>query len=238
MSYVHDFKNPNSHHDPRWSAIDAYTISHLQPSLKSPSDPLNHALKNSHEKGLPSISCYPSQGKFFALQCRMMNVSHVLELGSLGGYSAIWFASASPTIRVTSVEINPKHAAVARENIAYAGLSDRVDIIDGAAIDVLPRLAEEIAAGKKEKFGFAFLDADKDNHFLYMEYFMKMCVPKAVVYVDNMVMDGELLDEKIRDMKGSRDFLEKVGKDDRVDAVVIQTVGEKSWDGFLMAVVS
>ena len=67
---------------------------------------------------------------------------------------------------------------------------------------------------------------------------MKMCVPKACVYVDNMVMDGELLDEKIRDMKGSRDFLEKVGKDDRVDAVVIQTVGEKSWDGFLMAVVN
>ncbi|KAL9063358.1 MAG: hypothetical protein Q9161_009506 [Pseudevernia consocians] len=227
--------------DSRWTSIDAYTMSHLHP----PSSP-NHAalartLQVCHDKGLPDIGCPSPHGKFFALQCRMLGVKHALEVGTLGGYSAIWLATENPTMTVTTIEFDPEHASVARENINAAGVADRVDLILGAGMDVLPKLHEDIQSGKRERFGFTFVDADKLNNWNYFDWAVKMSVPRACVCVDNVVSKGKLAMEEAavgNDMvRGARECVERVGRDERVDATVLQTVGEKDYDGFLMAVV-
>ena len=174
-------------------------------------------------------------GKFFALQCRMLGVTHALEVGTLGGYSAIWLATENPNLHVTTIEFDPHHAEVARANIADAGVADRIEVILGAGLEVLPQLWEEIRAGKREKVGFTFIDADKLNNWNYFDWAVKMSVPRACVVVDNVVSKGKLAMESEaagNDMvRGARELVEKVGKDERVDATVLQTVGEKDYDG-------
>jgi predicted O-methyltransferase YrrM len=145
---------------------------------------------------------------------------------------------------VTSIEIDPKHRNVAIENIEYAGLSKQVDVLLGAALDVLPRLAKEIEEGRREKFDFVFIDADWDEQWDYFDWAAKMMEKGSCIYVDNVVK--QLLESGIPDgmekkesehVRGMKELVERVGKDTRVDAVVMQTVGAKSHDGFLMAVV-
>ena len=150
-------------------------------------------------------------------------------------------ATSSPHVKVTTIEIDPEIAEIARENIRFAKLEDRIELIVGAALDVLPRLATEIEQKKRERFDFSFIDADKENAWPYFDWAVKMTVPRGVVYVDNVVRKGLLADAELAKQEpivaGIRRVVEEVGKDLRVDAVVLQTVGEKNYDGFLMAVV-
>ncbi|KAI9664922.1 MAG: hypothetical protein M1821_006370 [Bathelium mastoideum] len=228
-------------HDPRWTAVDAYTFSHLHPSSQPNHDALAHALATSRAAGLPDISTYPNLGKYIALQCKTSRASTALEVGTLGGYTAIWLASANPGLRLTTVEVDPHHAAVARDNIAHAGLSERIEVILGPGTEVLPRLAEEVRQGKRSRFGFAFIDADKENNWAYFDAFLGMAEAGASVVVDNVVRMGKIVDpSKVDDdgEAGARRLIEEVGRDPRVEGVVIQTVGEKNYDGFLLAVIS
>lgn len=228
-------------HEPRWTAVDEFAVPHLHPPTRPFHDVIAHAYTNSREKGLDDISVARSQGKFLSVQCQIINAKHVLEIGTLGAFSTIWMASSSPDVKVTTIEIEPKIAEIARENIRFANLEDRIEVIVGAGLDVLPRLAEEIEQNKRERFDFAFIDADKENAWPYFDWAVKMTVPRGVVYVDNVVRKGQLADAELakRDsiVAGIRRVVEEVGKDLRVDAVVLQTVGEKNYDGFLMAVV-
>ena len=246
MSASRIFTSAGYEQDPRATAVDQYTASHLLPSTQPYNDALQHALQNSIDKGLPDIACYPLQGKFLAVQCRIAGAKRVLEIGTLGGYSSIWFASAGPDVQVTSVEVNSKHREVARENIAFAGLSERIDVMLGAGLDVLPKLAEEINAGKREKFDFVFIDADKENNWAYFNLVVPMVRERTCIYVDNVVRKGTLASEEAAKeaaaegdhrIEGCRTLVENVGKDDRVEALVLQTVSEKNYDGFLLAVV-
>ncbi|MCJ1245587.1 hypothetical protein MMC30_002791 [Trapelia coarctata] len=227
--------------DPRWTAVDNFQFPHIYPASRPYHSALEYALKNSLDKGLEDISVAPSQGKFLAVQCQIIGAKRVLEVGTLGAYSTIWMASTGPDVKVTSIEIDPQIAEVARENIAFAGLSDRIEVILGAARDVLPQITAEIEQGKREKFDFTFIDADKESAWLYFDSAVKITRPKGVVYVDNVVRKGLLADEELAKrepiVEGIRRVVEEVGKDERVDAVVLQTVGEKNYDGFLMAVV-
>ncbi|KAK4543129.1 hypothetical protein LTR36_005906 [Oleoguttula mirabilis] len=226
---------------PVWTAVDAYTISNLHPPSRPNSATLIHALKNSRDQGLPDIASYPVIGKFFALQCRALRVKHALELGTLGGYTSIWLASENPGLHVTTIEVNPHHRNVAQQNLEHAGVADRVDSRLGAGLDVLPRLGKEIAAGEKPRLGFAYIDADKNNNWNYLDQLIDMCEPGAVIFVDNIVAGGGLVDEaQLGDVmvSGAREVVEKVGKDGRVEGMVLQTVGEKSYDGILMVVVN
>ncbi|KAA8646707.1 hypothetical protein EYZ11_013429 [Aspergillus tanneri] len=187
------------------------------------------------------ISAFPTQAKFMALQCRLGNVQNALEVGTLGGYTAIYIASLNPEIKIVSIEIDPISAEIARENIAAAGYTNRIEVLVGAAIEVLPQLQARIDRGEQERFGFTFIDANKDGGWDYFDYAVKMSVSKASIIVDNVVRAGALVREDFIkndiDVQGSRRTVENVGKDDRVDAVVLQTLSEKSYDGFLMAVV-
>jgi len=229
--------------DARWTAVDTYSFGHLHPSSSTnpPLSALEHALITSQAQGLPDIAVSPSQGKYLQLTARIARAKHILEVGILGGYSTIWLAASAPDVHVTSVEVDAHHAEVARSNIAYAGLGEKVNVRVGPGMEVLPALLEEVRAGKRAKFDFVFIDADKENNWNYVDIALGMCGAGATVVVDNVVRKGQLADEEYKDdprIAGARRVVENVGKDDRLDGVVVQTVGEKNYDGFLLAVVA
>src|SRR5262249_26047659 len=142
----------------------------------------------------------------------------VLELGTLGGYSTIWLARAlAPGGRVVSLEVDPHHAAVARENLARAGVADAVEVIVGPALDTLPSLSGP--------FDLVFLDADKRRNAEYFEWAVRLGRPGTLIIADNVIRGGALLPE----------FFERVAAEPRVDATAIQTVGVKGYDGFALA---
>lgn len=226
--------------DPRWTSVDTYSLSHLHPTTRTnPSHSvLTHILQNCKTKGLPDIAVSPSQGKFLKLQAQLIRAKNVLEVGTLGGYSTVWMATASSDIKVTTVEVDRHHASVATSNFEHAGVSSRVEVKLGAGIDVLPQLAEEVKEGKRGKYQLVFIDADKENSWNYVDIALGMCDSGACIIVDNVVRKGQLTNEKGDErVQGARRVIENVGKDDRLDGVVVQTVGEKNYDGFLMVVV-
>ncbi|MCJ1438726.1 hypothetical protein MMC27_008116 [Xylographa pallens] len=226
--------------DPKWIAVDGYTLSHLHPDSHPHHKLLNNVLINIRDQGLPDISTYPVLAKFLALQCRIGKVEHALEIGTLGGYTAIWIATQNPRIRVTAIEIDPRHAEVARQNIKMAGVSDRVTVIVGAGLDVIPKLQEEVNVGGRPKFGFVYIDADKMNNWAYFQATVPMTLPGGCIFVDNIVRKGNIVCEEYQGDEGvigARQVIEGAGKEERVDVVVLQTVSEKSYDGVLMAVV-
>ncbi|KAI9642998.1 hypothetical protein NHQ30_008732 [Ciborinia camelliae] len=226
--------------NPGWAAVDEYTLSHLHPTSRPNHDTLARALRISSEKGLPPINSSPAQGKFLALQAKLMRVKNVLEVGTLGGYTSIWIATENPDCKVTTLEFDPKYAKVARENIDHAGVSGRVEVLEGSAVEILPVLLKEIEEGKRERYGLTFVDADKLNNWTYFDYGVKMSYPGAAVFLDNMACRGSLVrDDRLDDphVEGARTAIENAGNDDRVDGVVMQIVSEKNWDGFLMAIV-
>jgi predicted O-methyltransferase YrrM len=190
---------------------------------------LDAAVTNSRRHGLPEITVSNLQGQYLAIQAQLIGARHVLEVGTLGGYSAIWFAEAGA--KVTSIEINPKHRDVALENTR--GLD--VEVLLGAALEVLPKLEAE-----GRKFDLVFIDADWVEQWEYFDYAVKLLRPKGCVYVDNVVR--ELLESNATD--GTKESLvTKVGRDKRVSATLIPTVAthksraDEVFDGFLLAVV-
>jgi len=222
-----------------WAAVDAYSFPHSHPASRPNAEVLEKVIRASREAGLPEYAVSPAQGKFLALHCRASRVTHALEVGTLGGYAAIWLASENPQLRLTTVEYNPRHVEVARKNIESAGLSDRVEVIHGTGVDVLGRLRDEVRARMRPQFGFVFIDADKQNNWNYFKLAKDMVLPNSVICVDNVVCDGDLADPGNIDpyIVASRRVVENVGKEPGVDSVVVQTVCEKSYDGWLWALV-
>lgn len=159
-----------------------------------------------------------------------------------GGISSIWLALSGPDVKVTTVEIDPECKAVAEQAIAHAGLSGRIEVVLGAGMEVLPKLRQEVETGKRPKFDFCFIDADKPNNLNYFNESVGMVRSRACIVVDNVVRRGRLAsDEAARTdeaVKGARKVIEAVGKDDRIMGnTLLQTVGEKNYDGVLICVV-
>ncbi|KAF2008240.1 S-adenosyl-L-methionine-dependent methyltransferase [Aaosphaeria arxii CBS 175.79] len=203
---------------------------------------LDHALRNSIDKGLPMIAMSPIQGKFSSMLVTLSSARHVLEIRTLGAYSSIWLARhMKGRGTITSLEIDPHRRDVAIENLQFAGIKvpDEVDVQLGAALDILPRLRSEIASGQRPLFDFVFIDADWGNQGRYFEYAVELTSKGGVIYVDNAVRN--LVENGMpKDGQSEEDvdnLVKQVGLDGRVDAVVLQTVGAKEYDGFLLAVV-
>ncbi|KAL6244550.1 hypothetical protein RBB50_008792 [Rhinocladiella similis] len=228
--------------NPCWKAVEDYTSAHLlNPARNIYHDALEFAYRNSLEKGLPDIAVDPSQGKYLSIQVQLTGAKNILEVGTLGGYSALWLAiGAGKNGKVTSIEVDPHHKDVAEENIANAGFGDQITVLLGKGTDILPQLVEEVKSGRREPFDFVFIDADKQNNLAYYEAALQMIRPRTCVYVDNVVRSGRIVEEQaIKEdsrVLGARQVIEAVGKDDRVDAVVLQTVGSKNYDGYLLAI--
>ena len=214
----------------QWTAVDHYVTEMLVP----PDAALEAALEASDAAGLPRIAVAPNQGKLLQLLARARGARKILEIGTLGGYSAIWLARALPTGgRLITLEVEAKHAEVARANIARAGLASVVDVRLGAALETLPRLAAERAG----PFDLTFIDADKSNIPSYFEWALKLAAAGALIVVDNVIRDGAVVDEASTDpsVKGVRRLNELLRAEPRVSATTIQTVGARGYDGFTLA---
>jgi predicted O-methyltransferase YrrM len=215
-----------------WNAVDAYIAEELIPADAA----LDAALKSNAENGLPAIDVSSAQGKLLNLLVRMNNAKRLLEIGTLGGYSTIWMARALPADgRIVTLELDPHHAKVARDNIKRAGLSELVDLRVGPALDSLAKLSGEGA----EPFDFIFIDADKPNNPNYLTRAMKLSRPGTVIVCDNVVRDGDVVKKDSRDanVQGARAAFSFIGKDERLEGTAIQTVGSKGYDGFAIAIV-
>jgi predicted O-methyltransferase YrrM len=216
----------------RWSAVDDYLCGQLVPA----DEVLESALWASAAAGLPEISVSPAQGKMLHLLARAQGARRILEIGTLGGYSAIWLARALPPDgHLITLEADTRHAEVARENLALAGLADRTEVRVGRAQETLPHL---IASGAGA-FDLIFIDADKPGYPDYLRWSLDLARPGTVLVADNVVRDGAVADPASTDpnVRGMRQFIELLAAEPRVSATAIQTVGSKGYDGFVLAVV-
>jgi predicted O-methyltransferase YrrM len=220
-----------------WTAVDGYLAAALLPRDAD----LEAALAESAKAGLPAINVSPMQGKLLHLLARGVGAKRILEIGTLGGYSTIWLARALPREgRLISLEVDPHHAAVAKANIARAGLDGIAEVRLGKALDSLPAIAAETDAAALPPFDFVFIDADKANITEYFEWSLRLARRGAIIVVDNVVRKGAVIDEKSEDanVRGVRRFLERLANEPRATATTIQTVGSKGYDGFTLAVVT
>ena len=212
----------------RWDEVDRY----ISDTLVQPDAALAAALEASEAAGLPAISVSPAHGKLLWLLAHTNGAKRILEIGTLGGYSAIWLARGlAPGGRLVTLEALEKHAAVARKNLARAGLADVAEIRVGKALDTLPEL--------QGPFDLAFIDADKQNNAEYFRWALKLSRPGSLIVVDNVVRDGAVIDARSRDaaVQGVRRLYELIAAEPRVAATAVQTVGVKGYDGFAIALV-
>ncbi|OCB27203.1 methyltransferase [Mycobacterium malmoense] len=193
---------------------------------------LSAAVRASDAAGLPRIAVSAQQGKFLSLLAGAIQAHRVLEIGTLGGFSTIWLArGAGPQGRVVTLEYEPRHAEVARANLERAGLTDRVEVIVGAALDTLPTLGGA-------PFDMVFIDADKENCAAYLGWAVRLARPGALIVADNVIREGQVLDPRDdAQARAVRQTLQLMGEHPRLDTAVIQTVGAKRWDGFALALV-
>jgi predicted O-methyltransferase YrrM len=216
-----------------WTAVDEY----LNARLIGVDTLLDDTRTASLKAGLPDIAVAPNQGKLLNLLVRIHGAKNILEIGTLGGYSTIWLARALPTGgRLITLEADPKHAKVAKANIAKAGFSAMVDVRVGKAIDTLPRLEAE----GRGPFDLVFIDADKASIPDYFTWTLKLSRPGTLIIVDNVIRDGAVIEPDSADpnIRGVRKLNEMLAAEPRVIATCIQTVGSKGYDGFTLALVS
>ena len=215
-----------------WTAVDRY----ITDLLVAPDRDLEAALQTSAEAGLPPINVAPNQGKLLQLLATMQGARKILEIGTLGGYSTIWLARALPADGgLITLEAEPLHAEIARQNIARAGLEKIVEVRLGPALDSLKQLVLE----KRGPFDFIFIDADKENYPDYFAWSLKLSRRGTCIIADNVVRNGSVIDPAHEDprVQGVRRFNELLAADPHVTATTLQTVGSKGYDGFTLAIV-
>ncbi|MFF3069950.1 O-methyltransferase [Kitasatospora sp. NPDC057936] len=215
---------------PTWDAVDAYfsdTLVGHDPVLEAASAAADAA-------GLPHIAVAPNQGKLLHLLALTVGARRILEVGTLGGYSAIWLARALPADgTLITLEIDPKHAEVARGNLARAGLDKVAEVRLGSALDSLA----VIGAEGGEPFDLVFIDADKVNNPAYFAWALKLTRPGSLIVVDNVVRGGAVADAASADsaVVATRRLHDVIAAEPRVTATSVQTVGSKGYDGFTLA---
>lgn len=214
-----------------WNEVDRYFDRLI------PSDPaLGAALAANRKAELPAIDVTPLQGKFLELLVRITGAHRVLEIGTLGGYSTLWLARALPHGgQVVTLELEPRHAEIARANLQNAGMADRVDVRVGRAADLLRALV----AGNTAPFDLIFIDADKPNNPTYLEWAVKLSRKGTLIVVDNVIRDGKIADTDSTDpaITGTRRMFEMLAAHPSLEATALQTVGSKGYDGLAFALV-
>jgi predicted O-methyltransferase YrrM len=215
-----------------WSAVDRY----FEGRLVGDDPVLAEAVRATDAAGLPRIQVSATQGKLLQLLALTRGARTILEIGTLAGYSAIWLARALPAGgRLVSLELDPRHAEVARANLARAGLADVVEVRVGPALDSLPTLA----ADGPGPFDLVFIDADKQNNPGYFAWAVRLTRPGSLIIIDNVVREGRVADAHSTDpsIVGTRAVHDLIAAEPRVSATAIQTVGDKGYDGFTLALV-
>lgn len=217
----------------QWTAVDRY----FTDTLRAKDEILDAVLARSDAAGLPQINVAPNQGKFLMLMTRMIGARRILEVGTLGGYSTIWLGRGLPSSgHIDTLEANPEHADVARDNIRHAGLEDLVEIHVGMALETLKHLV----LLRTLPYDLIFLDADKAGLPDYLQWSLELSHTGTVIIADNVVRRGEVSnpDTADEDVRGAQRYLEIAGADPRLESTAIQTVGSKGYDGFAISVVT
>ncbi|TVY71242.1 O-methyltransferase MdmC [Lachnellula suecica] len=211
-------------------AVDSYIVDALHPADAD----LDSTLKANARSSLNAIDVSPVHGKLLYLLAKITNAKRILEFGTLGGYSAIWFAKALPKGgKLITCELEPKHAQVAQSNIDNAGLTDKVEIRLGPALETIERMGREGV----EDFDMVFIDADKENNAAYFKFALEHSHSGTVIVVDNVVRRGSLVDEEQQSSQvvGVRNMFEWLKTEKRVECTAVQTLGSKGWDGMVLA---
>ena len=215
-----------------WTRAQRY----IEEQLLGKDESLDSVLAATEAAGMPPIQVSPTHGKLLMLLAQMHGAKRILEIGTLAGYSTIWLARALPADgKLITLEFEPKHAAVARDNIAKAGLADKVEVREGSALDTLPLLASEGAG----PFDLVFIDANKSGYADYLGWALKLTRRGSVIIADNAVQQGRIADATCDDtnVQGIQRFIEMLGAEPRVSATIIQTVGSQGYDGLAIGVV-
>lgn len=212
----------------KWSMVDEY----FENQLIEKDEDLQRVLANNQRAGLPAIDVSPTQGQMLALFVRMTRAKRILEIGTLGGYSTLWMARELPSGgELLTLEADPLHAAIARENMHAAGVANLVTVAEGPALQTLENL------GDRPPFDLIFIDADKPNNPNYLKWALHYARPGTLIIGDNVVRNGEVTNPVATDasVQGVRKFIEMIGAEPRLTATALQTVGVKGWDGLLLA---
>jgi predicted O-methyltransferase YrrM len=217
----------------QWTAVDQYFN-----DLLVPSDPaLDATLQATADAGMIPMNVAPNQGRLLQILALSVGARAILEIGTLGGYSTIWLARALPADgRLVTLEADPRHAEVARANIARAGLADIVEVRLGKALDTLPQLAQE----GRGPFDLVFIDADKASTADYFAWALRLTRRGSLIVVDNVVRNGAVIDAASADpsVQGTRRFADALAAEPRVAATALQTVGSKGYDGLVVGIVT
>ncbi len=212
-----------------WNDVEDYFTYNIVKQETS----LSNALRHQNEEGLPPINVPPTQGKLLYLLAKMINAAKILEIGTLGGYSTLWLAKALPEGgKITTLEINAKHAVISRDNVLSAGFASKVEIIVGPAKKTLLEMAERGTS----IFDMIFIDAEKENNPEYFDLALRLSGPGTVIVIDNVVRNGRIIEDGDEDPSviGIRKLIEMAKKDDRIESTAIQTVSGKGYDGFMV----
>lgn len=215
--------------DPAWRAVDEY----LTRSLVTEDAALVAARESGAGTTMPNAEVAANQGALLGLLAQIAGARRVLEIGTLAGYSTIWFARAvGATGRVVTLELEETNASVARANVERAGVADRIEIVVGPAAES----AQQLVAAGVEPFDLVFIDADKPSNPIYLEAALRLTRPGAVVVIDNVVRGGAVVDPDSDDprVRGVRDVVRAIAADPSLDATAVQTVGVKGWDGLIV----
>jgi caffeoyl-CoA O-methyltransferase len=209
------------------SRIDSYVE-----DLFAPPDPaLEDALRRSREADLPEIHISPNEGRLLRLLAEIAGARRILEIGTLGGYSTIYLARALPEGgSVLSLELDERHAEVARENIREAGLEERVEVRVGDARDLLASMVED----GEEPFDLVFIDADKGSYPEYLEWALRLARPGSLILADNAIRGGSVIDPEDDSVRATRDFNEALAKEPRLSALILPLIRERV-DGIAIA---
>ncbi len=220
--------------------VDIFSfVDHYIADMFAPEDEaLAAALRDMREAGLPEINVSPVLGKFLYVLAKLTRARRILEVGTLGGYSAIWLGRALPGDgRMITLEIDPLHAKVARRNLARAKLLGAVEVREGHALELLP----EIIASAEEAFDMIFIDADKEPYADYFKLALQLSRPGTLIVADNVIRQGAVVDPSAsssdRNVAGVMRFAEALSKSTAVDATIIQNIGVTGHDGMALIVV-
>ena len=218
--------------EPLWDRVDTYLTGTFVPHEEA----FAAALADSEKAGLPTIQVSPPQGRLLELLARALRARQILEIGTLGGYSTLWLARGlAPGGRIVTLEVDPKHADVARRNFERAGRSGAIELRLGSALETLPRMVEERAG----PFDLVFVDADKPSLPDYFSWSLKLSRPGTLIVIDNVVREGDVVDATSADasVQGVRRMNERIAAEPRVTATTLQTVGGKGYDGLAFVLV-
>jgi caffeoyl-CoA O-methyltransferase len=201
-------------------------------NLFAPQDEaLEAAVRESQRAGLPEIHVSPNEGKLLQLLAELTGARRILEIGTLGSYSAINLARGmAEDGHLISLEIDERHAGVARRNVERAGLAERVEIRVGDATELLAKVAE----GEEGPFDLIFIDADKEGYPEYLEWALRLSRPGSLILGDNTIWGGSIIDPEDDPTRAIHEFNERIAGDPRLSAIVLSLLRERV-DGLTIA---